>query len=129
MAAVVATFNEPWAMTFLPDGTLLVTEKRGMLWHVSSDGLKSKVRGLWKVAYGGQGGLGDVVLHPEFERNSWVYLSYAEHADDKTKIGAVVVRAEHDLNNSPLKLASVERLCDYRRTCIQSPYSRRSNRG
>ena len=109
-AARVATFDEPWAMTFLPDGTLLVTEKRGVLWHVANDGSKTEVQGLWKVAYGGQGGLGDVVLHPDFERNSWVYLSYAERADDNATIGAVVVRAKLDLKNSPLKLASVEKL-------------------
>ena len=69
-AARVATFDEPWAMTFLPDGSLLVTEKRGVLWHVSNNGTKTQVQGLWKVAYGGQGGLGDVVLHPDFESNS-----------------------------------------------------------
>ena len=109
-AARVATFDEPWAMTFLPDGALLVTEKRGLLWHVTTDGSKTKVQGLWNVAYGGQGGLGDVVLHPDFERNSWVYLSYAERADDNATIGAVVVRAKLDLKNSPLKLASVEKL-------------------
>jgi len=110
VAARVATFDEPWAMTFLPDGTLLVTEKRGVLWHVTNDGSKTEVPGLWKVAYGGQGGLGDVVLHPDFERNSWVYLSYAERADDNATIGAVVVRAKLDLKNSPLKLGSVKKL-------------------
>jgi len=109
-ATRVATFDEPWAMTFLPDGTLLVTEKRGVLWHVTNDGSKTEVQGLGKVAYGGQGGLGDVVLHPDFERNSWVYLSYAERADDNATIGAVVVRAKLYLKNSPLKLASVEKL-------------------
>ncbi len=109
-AARVATFDEPWAMVFLPDGTLLVTEKKGVLWHVTNDGSKTEVQGLWEVAYGGQGGLGDVVLHPDFERNSWVYLSYAERADDDTTIGAVVVRAKLDLKNNPLKLASVEKL-------------------
>ena len=109
-AARVATFDEPWAMTFLPGGTLLVTEKRGVLWHVTSGGSKTKVQGLWKVAYGGQGGLGDVVLHPDFERNSWVYLSYAERAHDNATIGAVVVRAKLDLKDSPLKLAAVEKL-------------------
>ena len=109
-ATRVATFDQPWAMTFLPDGTLLVTEKRGVLWHVTNDGSKTEVQGLWKVAYGGQGGLGDVVLHPDFERNFWVYLSYAERADDNATIGAVVVRAKLDLKNSPLKLASVEKL-------------------
>jgi glucose/arabinose dehydrogenase len=109
-AEQVATFDKPWAMTFLPDGTLLVTEKRGVLWHVTSDGSKTKVQGLWNVAYGGQGGLGDVVLHPDFERNSWVYLSYAERADKNATFGAVVVRAKLDLKKSPLKLMSVKKL-------------------
>jgi glucose/arabinose dehydrogenase len=60
LAAVrVATVDEPWAMTFLPDGTLLVTEKRGVLWHVTNDGSKTEVQGLREVADGGQGGLGD----------------------------------------------------------------------
>jgi aldose sugar dehydrogenase len=98
-ATRVATFDEPWAMTFLTDETLLVTEKRGVLWHVANDGSKTEVQGLWKVAYGGQGGLGDVVLHPDFENNSWVYLSYAERADDNATFGAVVVRAKLDINN------------------------------
>lgn len=106
----VATFNEPWAMTFLPDGTLLVTEKRGVLWHVAGDGSKTEVQGMWEVAYGGQGGLGDVVLHPDFESNAWVYLSYAEGGHDNATRGAVVVRAKLDLNDRPLKLTSVEKL-------------------
>jgi glucose/arabinose dehydrogenase len=109
-ATRIATFNEPWAMTFLPDGTLLVTEKRGYLWHVASDGSKTEVRGLWKVAYGGQGGLGDVVLHPDFKNNSWVYLSYVERGDDKATIGAVVARAKLNLKSLPLRLTSVEKL-------------------
>jgi glucose/arabinose dehydrogenase len=109
-ASEITDFNEPWAMTFLPDGTLLVTEKRGRLWHVNSDGKKTDVKGLWKVAYGGQGGLGDVVLHPDFERNSWVYLSYAERGKNTFVIGAVVVRAKFDPEKRPLKLTSVEKL-------------------
>jgi len=110
VATRVATFDEPWAMTFLPDDTLLVTEKKGVLWHVNTDGSKTKVQGLWNVAYGGQGGLGDVVLHPDFKNNSWVYLSYAELGDDSATIGAVVVRAKLNLKKSPLTLASVEKL-------------------
>jgi len=106
----IARFDKPWAMTFLPDGTLLVTEKKGVLWHVASKGTKTEVLGLWPVAYGGQGGLGDVVLHPDFERNTWVYLSYAEKADDRPHIGAVVARAKLDLKNHPLSLRSIEKL-------------------
>jgi glucose/arabinose dehydrogenase len=111
LAAVrIATFDEPWAMTFLPGGALLVTEKRGVLWHVAADGSKTAVQGMWKVAYGGQGGLGDVVLHPDFERNAWVYLSYAEYGQDNDTRGAVVVRAKLDLESRPPKLEAVERL-------------------
>ena len=109
-ALQIARFDRPWAMTFLPDGTLLVTEKKGVLWHVAGKGTKTKVLGLWPVAYGGQGGLGDVVLHPDFERNTWVYLSYAEKADDGPHIGAVVARAKLDLKNHPRTLRSIEKL-------------------
>lgn len=88
----VAKFDEPWAMTFLPDGRLLVTEKPGRLYVVTQDGRKSAVTGVPTVAYGGQGGLGDVVLHPEFATNSVVYMSYAEAGTGDTR-GAAVVRA------------------------------------
>ena len=109
-AEQVAVFDEPWAMTFLPDGTFLVTEKRGVLWHVTRDGSKKEVQGLWEVAYGGQGGLGDVVLHPDFKRNHRVYVSYAERADANDTIGAVVVRALLDPTRRLLTLAAVEKL-------------------
>ncbi|WP_419664163.1 PQQ-dependent sugar dehydrogenase [Desulfosarcina variabilis] len=49
-------------------------------------------------------------LSPDFENNSWVYLSYAESADDHSTIGAVVVRAKFNLKNTPLTLTSVEKL-------------------
>ena len=78
-ATPVASFDEPWAMTFLPDGRLLVTEKAGRLLIVGQDGRKSApLGGVPVVAYGGQGGLGDVVLHPDFANNRMIYLSYAE---------------------------------------------------
>lgn len=88
----VASFDEPWAMTFLPDGSMLVTEKAGTLMHVSADGSeKTPVSGVPAVAYGGQGGLGDVVLHPDFAESSRVYLSFAEEGEGGQ--GAAVARA------------------------------------
>ncbi len=88
------TFNEPWAMTFLPDGKLLVTEKSGTLILFNPDDRsKVPVHGLPKVAYGGQGGLGDIILHPQFEKNNLIYLSYAEQGPSGTR-GAAVARAE-----------------------------------
>lgn len=89
----IARFNEPWAMSFLPDGKhLLVTERPGHLKLVTLDGKVGEVSGVPKVAHGGQGGLGDVVLHPDFARNQLIYLSYAEAGERDTR-GAAVARA------------------------------------
>ena len=60
------------------DGRLLVTEKAGRLRIHSIDGATGTISGVPKVAYGGQGGLGDVILHPEFARNGLIYLSFVE---------------------------------------------------
>lgn len=94
----IARFDEPWAMTFLPDGALLVTEKAGKLKLLPADLREAiEITGVPEVAYGGQGGLGDVVLHPRFAENGLVYLSYAEvDADDEDKKGAAVARARLD---------------------------------
>ncbi|RZA36597.1 MAG: PQQ-dependent sugar dehydrogenase [Lysobacteraceae bacterium] len=92
----VARFNQPWAMTFLPDGRLLVTEKPGQMRLVDvANGQVGEVLGVPAVAYGGQGGLGDVVLHPQFASNRQVYLSYAETGSGGR--GAVVARATLNL--------------------------------
>ncbi|AEF21119.1 MULTISPECIES: PQQ-dependent sugar dehydrogenase [Pseudomonas] len=93
-----ATLDEPWAMTFLPDGTLLVTEKRGVLKHVDpKTGKSHDIAGVPEVAYGGQGGFGDVILHPDFASNRYVYISYAEAGDGDTR-GAAVARAKLQLD-------------------------------
>lgn len=93
-ATEFARFDEPWAMTFLPDGSLLVTEKRGRLQHFDITGKQAhEISGGPKVAYGGQGGFGDVVAHPDFASNQLVYLSYAEEGSNDTR-GAAVARAK-----------------------------------
>jgi len=74
----VAEFKSPWAMTFLPDGRMLVTEKAGQMQLVSADGqTKTSVSGIPAVDSAGQGGLMDVVLHPGFAQNGMVYFSYS----------------------------------------------------
>lgn len=89
----VTSFDEPWALTFLPDGRMLVTEKKGNLFIVDRDGQKSdSIDGVPDVDYGGQGGLGDVALHPNYPDNSMIYLSYAEGSVGGTR-GAAVARA------------------------------------
>ncbi|WP_462383696.1 PQQ-dependent sugar dehydrogenase [Pseudomonas sp. Marseille-QA0892] len=94
-----ATLSEPWAMTFLPDGTALVTEKRGALKHVNvKTGQLHDITGVPKVAYGGQGGLGDVILHPDYANNQTIYLSFAEQGEGDTR-GAAVARAKLTLKS------------------------------
>ncbi|WP_254306145.1 PQQ-dependent sugar dehydrogenase [Sphingopyxis sp. BSNA05] len=89
----IASFDEPWAMTFLPDGRMLVSEKAGKLQLVDAEGKKTEISGVPEVAYGGQGGFGDIVLAPDFATSNMVYLSWAEEGEDDTR-GAVVGRAK-----------------------------------
>jgi len=106
--APVTSFDEPWALTFLPDGRLLVTEKKGTLFIVTRDGEKSRpVGGLPDVDYGGQGGLGDVALHPDFADNGLIYLSYAEGGVGGTR-GAAVMRAVLNLTDRGGYLSDAE---------------------
>lgn len=106
----VATFNEPWAMTFLPDGRLLVTEKGGALRLLNpSNGQAGTISGVPAVSYGGQGGLGDVILHPQYAGNRRIYLSYIERSG--AIHGAVVVRARLTLDGAGGgHLDSIERI-------------------
>lgn len=107
-AETFGSFNEPWAMTFLPDGRLLVTEKSGALILMNpADRSTVAVRGVPDVAYGGQGGLGDVILHPGFSDNRTIYFSYAEQ-DETGNLGAAVARASLRLDVSPPSLNRVE---------------------
>ncbi len=106
----VATFDEPWAMTFLPDGRLLVTEKRGALklLDVAAPAATAQaIAGVPAVAYAGQGGLGDVIVHPQFERNHLVYLSYVEAGPRGTR-GAAVARARLNLSGTGGALSDLQ---------------------
>ncbi len=70
--------NHPWSLAFLPDSRMLITERPGHLRLMADGKLHPKpIDGLPVIAEKGQGGLLDVVLHPQFSDNRWVYLSYA----------------------------------------------------
>ena len=94
----IAQFNEPWAITSLPDQRLLITERKGQL-KLFDPKTKSivNVSAVPAVSYGGQGGLGDVILHPDFQNNHWLYLSYASKGQGG--YGAEISRAKLDLSN------------------------------
>ena len=77
--SIIADFDSPWAMTFLPDGRALITEKAGeMILFDPRNGTKIPVAGIPKVDSAGQGALMDVVLHPQFAQNRMVYFSFSE---------------------------------------------------
>jgi glucose/arabinose dehydrogenase len=80
--ATIADFDSPWAMTFLPDGRALVTEKAGeMLLFDPKNGTKIPIAGIPTVDSAGQGGLMDVVLSPGFAQDKMVYFSFSESRD------------------------------------------------
>jgi len=92
----VARFTTPWAMDFLPGSGVrlttaaLVSEKDGRLWLVNvNTGARQPVSGVPQVKVAGQGGLGDVVAHPDFAGNHAVYLSYVEAGPNGTSGAAI----------------------------------------
>lgn len=106
-------FNQPWAMSFLPTGELLITEKGGQLLMVGAAGdgeavkmqdatsdqlQRFAVAGLPDIRASGQGGLGDVIPHPDYSSNDLVYLSFVEREGDLS--GAAVLRAKLDLSEA-----------------------------
>ena len=111
-ATALETFDGAWAMTFLPDGRALVTEKGGDLWLLNENGSKiATIDNVPAVDARGQGGLGDIIIHPDFAENGTVFLSYVERdpADD-TLSGAVVDKATLTLTDNGGGLSDVTRI-------------------
>jgi len=91
---LVEGLNHPWALAFLPDGRMLVTERVGRLRIIGKDGKldPQSVFGLPPITVTGQGGLLDVALHPRFRENNLIYFSFA--ASDETGVGTEVARGK-----------------------------------
>lgn len=82
---VTEGLQNPWGLAFLPDGSMLVTERPGQMRIVTPDGEKGPaLAGLPKIVARGQGGLLDVALDPNFSDNRWVYFSFSEPGDGGT---------------------------------------------
>ena len=89
--------DTPWSLVELPSGDILVTERGGQLQHLRN-GKLTTISGTPEVYYAGQGGLLDIKLHPNYEHNGWLYLSYA--AGDKKQNALRLMRAK--LQNNTL---------------------------
>jgi len=102
---------QPWSMTWLPGGDILVTEKPGRL-RIVRDGqlLPEAVPGVPEVLYQGQGGMFEVVAHPNFSENRWVYLSYAKPVGDSSSTAIVRGRFENDQLTNVVEVFTAEAL-------------------
>lgn len=90
---VAKGLNVPWGMAFLPDGDMLVTERSGELFRFGGGKLKAIIGGVPEVMAQGQGGLMDVVLHPKYKENGWIYISYSQKAPDGVGGNTAIFRA------------------------------------
>lgn len=98
----LATFDGAWAMTFLPDGRALVTEQAGSMWLLNQSGAKiARIGNVPDVQDRGQGGLGDIIIDPDFATNNIVYISYVERDAENNRLsGAAVTRATLTLTSN-----------------------------
>lgn len=95
---IVEGLSIPWGFTFLPDGTMLITEKSGQLIHFK-DGKKTEISGLPEIYLRGQGGLMDITLHPNYKENGWIYFSYASPEGEGEGGNTAVGRAKLNGNS------------------------------
>lgn len=116
--AVATGLNRPWSLAWLPSGEWLVTERGGTLRRISADfKLDPKpIEGVPTVKVAGQAGLFDVVPHPQYASNGWLYIAFAEPSPtDEGEYGTALIRAR-------LKDG---RLVDQQKLFAMSPKSRR----
>ena len=83
----------PWGMVWLPDLSMLVTEKSGTLYQIK-DGKKIKIKNVPEVYVRGQGGLLDIALHPDYNKNGWIYITYASSEGEGEGGNTKLIRAK-----------------------------------
>jgi len=94
---VVTGLDVPWGMAFLPDGNVLITERNGTLRLVRNGSLvEEAVNGVPEVRAQGQGGLLDIELHPNYDDNGWIYISYSKPGDGGSM--TAIARARFDVD-------------------------------
>ncbi|NLX82836.1 MAG: PQQ-dependent sugar dehydrogenase [Clostridiales bacterium] len=106
VSVLTEDLSQPWAVSVLPDGRLIISEKRGSMRIFSQEsGLSSPIYGFLDVAYNGQGGLLDLVPAPDFQTSRQLYFSFARPVKDGsvTALGRVALSAdEGSLMNAEL---------------------------
>ncbi len=95
---IVENLNIPWGMVFLPDGSMLITEKSGEI-ILFKDGEKTNISGGPDIYQRGQGGLLDIELHPEYNSNGWIYISYSSADGEGSGGNTAIMRAKLEGNS------------------------------
>ncbi len=87
---VVTGLDVPWGMEFLPNGDMLIAERAGILYRFSGGKLQV-ITGLPAILARGQGGLMDLRLHPDYEKNGWLYFSYSQPSETDPQTGFTAI--------------------------------------
>lgn len=96
---VASSIDIPWGMTWLPDGSMLVTEKAGAIYKIK-DKTRTEITNVPKVVVRGQGGLLDIAVHPNYDKNGWIYITYSSDEGEGNGAHTKLVRAK--LNGNAL---------------------------
>ena len=88
---IVSDLEVPWAFVFLPDNSILITERKGELIHFKN-GEKNIIKNLPKIISKNQGGLLDIELHPNFKENGWIYIAYSSSNDNNDGMNTSIMR-------------------------------------
>ena len=88
---VVDKLEVPWAFVFLPDNSILITERKGELIHFKN-GKKIKILNLPEIISKNQGGLLDIELHPDYKKNKWIYIAYCSSNDKNSGMNTSIMR-------------------------------------
>ena len=82
--------GELWAVEALPDGSLLVTQQDGTLWHYHKENGRQSITGVPEVRFFSQGGLLDVIAHPQYKNNGWLYLAFSHKNSSEAGMTRIV---------------------------------------
>jgi aldose sugar dehydrogenase len=93
LVRVTGGLERPWGMAFLPDGSIVVTERSGRM-SVLQEGQLTQLEGLPEIRAAGQGGLLDVAVHPDYDANGWIYFTYSAGGEGGS--GTALARARLD---------------------------------
>lgn len=92
---ILSGLSNPWGMAWLPNGGMLISEKRGEI-ILFKDGVRTEIQNVPEVYVRGQGGLLDIEVHPDYENNPWIYFTYAssdgEGSGGNTKLSRAKLR-------------------------------------